>query len=351
LTQPFSIGRSWLGPGHPPVFFPDIDVYFKADLGLALDLVAQIAAAGALVLKGAILHDAELAAPQGDTQYFVPGRGMVRESYRAVLERHVVPLRDLAVIMTAARDAGLDLVMSIYDDEGLAFARDMQVDALKVASSNIVHAPLIRSLAATGLPLVIDTGRSSMEEIARAVGWARAAGATKLLIQHSPPGPPAAASAFNLRMMAALGQTHAALCGLSDHDQGTESALTAVALGAHAIEKGIRADAAHGDIDLAHALPISQLPELLERIERVSQSLGEPERTFPTDRPRPPDRMGLVAGADLAVGTVLSRANVRFSFPAAGLGVEAWDDVEGRRLARSVMAGQPIVADDIDDGR
>jgi N,N'-diacetyllegionaminate synthase len=260
---------------------------------------------------------------------------MVRESYRAVLERHVVPLRDLAVIMTAARDAGLDLVMSIYDDEGLAFARDMQVDALKVASSNIVHAPLIRSLAATGLPLVIDTGRSSMEEIARAVGWARAAGATKLLIQHSPPGPPAAASAFNLRMMAALGQTHAALCGLSDHDQGTESALTAVALGAHAIEKGIRADAAHGDIDLAHALPISQLPE----------------RTFPTDRPRPPDRMGLVAGADLAVGTVLSRANVRFSFPAAGLGVEAWDDVEGRRLARSVMAGQPIVADDIDDGR
>jgi sialic acid synthase SpsE len=261
-----------------------------------------------------------------------------------------VPLRDLAVIMKAARDAGLDLVMSVYDDEGLAFARDMQVDALKVASSNIVHSPLIRSLAATGLPLVIDTGRSSMDEIARAVGWARAEGAVNLLIQHSPPGPPAEATAFNLRMMPALGEDHSALCGLSDHDQGTQSMLTAVALGAHALEKGIRADAAHGDIDLAHALQISQLPDLLVAIERVYQSLGAKKRTFPTDRPRPPDRMGLVAGTDLAVGTVLSRANIRFSFPAAGLGVEAWDDVEGRRLARSVMAGQPIVADDIDDG-
>ena len=348
MSQPFTIGRTWLGPGHPPAFFPDIDVYFKADLGLALDLVAQIAAAGARVLKGAILHDVELASPLGDTQYFVPGRGMVRESYRAVLERHVVPLRDLAVIMTTARDAGLDLVMSIYDDEGLAFARDMQVDAVKVASSNIVHAPLIRSLAATGLPLIIDTGRSTMEEIARAVGWARAAGATKLLIQHSPPGPPAAASAFNLRMMPALGQNHDALCGLSDHDQGTESVLTAVALGAHAIEKGIRADAAQGDIDLAHALPISRLPDLLEGIDRVYQSLGVPERTFPADRPRPPDRMGLVAGADLAVGTVLSLANVRFSFPAAGLGVEEWDSIDGRHLTRPVRAGQPIVADDVD---
>lgn len=351
MSRPFTIGRTWLGPGHPPVFFPDIDVYFKADLGLALDLVAQIAAAGATVLKGAILHDVELASPVGDTQYFVPGRGMVRESYRAVLERHVVPLHDLATIMTAARDAGLDLVMSVYDDEGLAFARGLQVDALKVASSNIVHAPLIRSLASTGLPLVIDTGRSSMEEIARAVRWARAAGATQLLIQHSPPGPPAATSAFNLRMMAALGQTHEALFGLSDHDQGTESVLTAVALGAHALEKGIRADAAHGDIDLAHALPISQLPDLLARIERVHQSLGATERHFPADRPRPPDRMGLVARADLPAGTVLSLANIRFSFPAGGLGVEEWDNVDGRRLVRPVQAGQSIVADDVDVAR
>ncbi|QQR35336.1 N-acetylneuraminate synthase family protein [Devosia oryziradicis] len=350
MNQPFNIGRTAVGPGHPPAFFPDIDVYFKADLGLALDLVARIAASGATVLKGAIIHDVTLAAPHGDTQYFVPGRGMVQESYRAVLERHVVRLSDLEVIMTAARDAGLDLVMSIYDDEGLAFARDMQVDAVKVASSNIVHAPLIRSLSATGLPLIIDTGRSSMDEIARAVGWARAAGAEKMLIQHSPPGPPAAVSAFNLRMMAALGKTHATLCGLSDHDQGTESVLTAVALGAHALEKGIRADAAHGDIDLAHALPISQLPELLQRIERVYQSLGDSQRSFPADRPRPPDRMGLVANADLPTGTALSRAKVRFSFPAAGLGVEMWDSVEGRRLARPLTAGQPIVADDIDDG-
>jgi sialic acid synthase SpsE len=58
--------------------------------------------------------------------------------------------------------------------------------------------------------------------------------------------------------------------------------------------------------------------------------------------------MGLVAGAELAVGTVLSLANVRFSFPAEGLGVEEWDNVDGRHLTRPVRAGQPIVADDVD---
>lgn len=348
MSQPFAIGRTKLGPGQPPAFFPDIDVYFKGDLGLALDLVAQIAAAGASVLKGAILHDVELAAAEGFTQYFVPGQGMVRENYRAVLARHVVPLQDLAVIFRAARDAKLDLVMSVYDPEGLAFARDMQVDALKVASSNIVHAPLIRALAGTGLPLIIDTGRSTMEEIARAVGWAREAGATNLLIQHSPPGPPAAADTFNLRMMPALGQTHAALFGLSDHDTGTDSILAAVALGAHALEKGIRADAAHGDIDLAHALPISQLPDLLSQVARIHNALGNAERHFPTDRPRPPDRMGLFARTDLEAGTPLTSDRVRFSFPAAGLGVEEWDQVEGRRLARTVLAGQPIGIDDFD---
>ncbi|KQT07365.1 hypothetical protein ASG57_35755 [Bradyrhizobium sp. Leaf396] len=330
------------------MLFPDIDVYFKSDLGLARELVTAIAAAGASVLKGAILHDVELAAPYGDAQYYVPGRGMVRENYRNVLARHIVPLRDLAVIFRQARDSKLDLVVSVYDEEGLAFARDIQVDALKVASSNIVHAPLIRSIASTGLPLIMDTGRASMDEIARAVDWAREAGAKCLLIQHSPPGPPAAADLFNLRMMPALGEAHEALFGLSDHDVGIDSLLAAVALGAHALEKGIRADGSCGDIDLAHALPISLLPDLMARVERLYRSLGTKERKMQSDRLPPPDRMGLFARTDLPAGTSLSLSKVQFRFPAAGLGVESWDFVAGRQLVRSVAAGQPLAIDDFD---
>mgnify|MGYP006172906805 CR=1 FL=1 len=40
--------------------------------------------------------------------------------------------------------------------------------------------------------------------------------------------------------------------------------------------------------------------------------------------PRPPDRMGLFARTDLEAGTPLTSDRVRFSFPAAGLGVSLW---------------------------
>ncbi|NJD86454.1 MAG: hypothetical protein FIB05_00385, partial [Betaproteobacteria bacterium] len=184
----FFIGRTEVGGGGPPALWPDIDVYFKRDAALALRLVDAIREAGIATVKTAALHDPGLAVDGGaPAQYFVQGRGVVSESYREVVERHAVPLADLRRIFARVRERGLDLVVSVYDEEGIALAVEMDAAALKIPSSNIVHAPLIRAAASAGRPLVIDTGRSTMAEIGRAVAWARRAGAERLLVQHSPP--------------------------------------------------------------------------------------------------------------------------------------------------------------------
>lgn len=339
----FFIGRTEVGAGGPPALWPDIDVYFKGDVGLALRLVDAIRDAGITTVKTAVIQDCALSL-EGDhrAEYHVEGRGKVSEPYRRIMERHAVPIDDLRRIFGRVRERGLDLVASVYDDEGIALAEEMDAAAIKIPSSNIVHAPLIRAAASAGRPMVIDTGRSTMAEIERAVAWARAAGADRLLVQHSPPGPPAPAADFHLRMLPELGRRFDAPFGLSDHFAGTEMLLLAVALGASVLEKGVCADGTAPDIDIAHALPASQLGRVREMVEAAHAALGKPVRELPEGRPRPPDRMGLVAARDLAAGEAVAREGVRFAFPAVGIPVEEWDDVAGRRLARAVPAGEPI---------
>ena len=344
----FRIGKHIIGNDHPPVFWPDIDVYFKRDVALAITMIRSLKSFGIETIKGAVLHRADLCLDNGClTEYFVPGKGLVVESYREIVERHVVDLKSLRQIFGEVRNLGLDLVLSVYDDEGVAFAEEMGAVAIKIPSSNIVHLPLIRAAASTRRPLVVDTGRSSIAEIDRAMRWARAAGAEDILLQHSPPGPPALPAQFNMRMMPELGRRFSVPFGLSDHFAGVEMISIAVAMGASVLEKGVCADGSTADIDLAHALPLSLVPQLLETIALAHESMGETMRADPMSPHRPRDRMGLIAARNLQPGERLDMALVSFAFPAAGVPVEDWDSVVGRVLVAPVAAGQPISSSDL----
>ncbi|GEM_PF-661136 len=332
-----------------PEFWPDIDVYFKKDIDCAIDLINQLRAAGVKCVKTAALHDIDICLRgEHETSYYVSGRGSVSESYRTILERHAITRLELERICDHICSAGLDLVLSIYDPVGLAVAKNYGAKAVKIPSSNIVHAPLIRLAAASGLPLVLDTGRSRLTEIDRAVQWARDAGATDLLLQHSPPGPPAQPEEFHLAMLPMFGQRYGVRYGLSDHFTGLDMFPLAVALGASVIEKGVCADNTPADIDIAHALHASEVAAALDCIRRAHVAIGTPDLERRKVLAPPRDRMGLVAARDLEPGDTLDLGNTRFAFPAVGIPVEDWDDVAGITVARAVQQWQPINISDLD---
>jgi N,N'-diacetyllegionaminate synthase len=341
------LGKLRVSEQVPPVFLPDIDVYFKGNVSIALSLLEKLKSAGASVVKGALIHDLDICFDGSvEAAYYKPGTGIVKERYRDVLHRHLLPLKDAEVIYRRANDLELEIVLTVYDFEGADFAAAMGAGALKVASSNITHAPLIRYLARRDIPLIIDTGRSTLEEIARAVTWAREAGAEKLIVQHSPAAPPAPLEQQHLRMMPTLGRVFDCPVGLSDHHAGDEMMLAAVALGAVVIEKGVCADDVEGDIDLAHAARISDIPAIIEKINKVWRGLGASMRSLPSDRSKPVDRMGLVAARDILVGDRLTVDNVRFALavPQETILVENWDFVSGCgwAVSKCLLAGQPI---------
>ena len=327
-----------------PFFLPDIGTFFNQDINLALDLINQLAQAKVSVLKGEILHSADICLA-GDTiekYYNSANNTMVKENYRALIERKVVSLDDYRLIFDHARAQSMAIILSVYDEQGADFAKEIGCMAIKIASANITHQPLIEYIAAKQLPMILDTGHSTLEEVLRAVSWARDAGNYDLLIEHSPPAPPNDVKLHNLRFMQPMGQAAGTPFGLSDHHNGDEMLFAATAMGAIILEKGVCPNNMAAEQDGAHAMPINQVAQTIEKINNIASALGNGYRELPRYRAKYHSRMGLVAKVDIAQGQCLSLANVSFAFPALGIATEYWSEVQGVKTSRDITAKSVI---------
>lgn len=330
-------------PTRPPVFLPDIGTFFNQDIDLAKMLVRQISAAGVRFLKGEILHDAEICLHADVSERYLGHDAQpVSENYRRLIERKTVSLDHYARVFEVSAQAGLGLTLSIYDNAGVDFAREIGACGLKVASTNLVHAPLIRRAAETGLPLILDTGKATFDEVVRAVRWARDAGAERLIVEYSPPAPPAPIANHNLKVFELLAAAFGCPLGLSDHHSGEEMLYAATALGCRVLEKGVCPDDMTADQDVFHALPVGQLAEVVGKSDNIFAALGDSRAAYAPPPARPAARMGLVTAGAIKAGERITPETVRFAFPTLGIPVEEWDRVAGRRFASDLPADTPI---------
>ena len=343
-----SFGTRQIGEGHPPLFLPDIGTFFNRDIDLAVRMIQTLKNAGVEIAKGEILQKLDFALEEEYyVDYYSEEKGMIRERYRDLIARKVLSLEQYEKIFSYCNKIDLPFIVSVYDYEGADFAKALGAIGLKVASSNIVHAPLIEYISKLGLPVIIDTGKASLEEICRAYQWAKNAGSEKIVIEYSPPAPPASLDLHNLKMIQTMGKMFSCPIGLSDHHSGSEVIYAAIALGAKVIEKGVTPDESLIDQDVGHALPISQVQNVVRKCNDIYKALGSGMSTWSENSQVHPARMGLIAKTDLNKGEKLSNANVDFAWPALGIPVEHWPRVNGSVIEKPVKKNSIIRWSDV----
>jgi len=345
----FYINNYLLDDGEPPLFLPEIGTFFNQDTAVAKEMISQLKKAGATIIKGEILHDANIALDGELEEVYLSNDGeQVIERYRNLIERKVLPLETYKEIFDHCKLEGMAFVLSVYDFKGAEFAKEIGACALKIASSNIVHRPLIEYVASLDIPMILDTGKSTLEEIARAIQWAEDAGAKNLMIQHSPEASPASIENHNMKMIKTFKSVFDRPVGLSDHFQGEEMLYVAIALGAQSIEKGIYPDGLCAEQDIHHAMPISKVSEVIKKCKEIYLALGSGMRYLRSDRNKYISRMGLSASVDLKPGDRLTIENVSFAFPADGIPVERWDITVNWIVRAKIPAGKSISWCDIE---
>jgi len=342
-------GDTAVGPDEPPVLLAEIGTLFNQDMAAARAMVRAIREARdadtgtPILLKGEVLHTAEICLDDDAVETYHSSTGGSRsERYRELIERKVVSLDQYRAIFGLCPD--LPFVLSVYDAEGADFAVSVGAVGLKIASSNITHVPLIRHTVRLGLPVILDTGRSTLAEIARAVDTARGAGCEQLLLEHSPDGHPALPENHNLRMLQTLCRAFHTPVGLSDHHDGEEMLVLSLALGACLVEKGVTFNPDALEQDASHAMALERLVPAARAMHAAWQALGRGTRDLdrPIARLGTSARMGLVARRDLSPGDPIDEDHVSFAFPAKGIRAEHWDEVQGWQVTEAIPAGSVV---------
>jgi N,N'-diacetyllegionaminate synthase len=208
---------------------------------------------------------------------------------------------------------------------------------------------LLECAAKTGLPLLMSSGMATMDEVHTAVGWIAARwkarklpapGPSNLTLMHCTSAYPAPAAALNLRAIAAMAQATGLPVGYSDHSEGIEAAMAAVALGATAIEKHLTLDKDLPGPDHRASADPDEFAAMVKGIRIVEQMRGDGiKRPQPIEQnTRDVARRSVVVVRDLPRGHVLAGSDLALRRPGTGIQPHEWDRVVGRRLAADLSA-------------
>jgi len=346
MATPLHLGPRIVSDDAPVFIVAELSGNHNQSLATALDLVRAAAAAGAdaVKLQTATADDLTLdvRAPQFQLDGTLWAGKTLYELYRDLFvpfEWHA-PLRDLAAA------EGLLFFSTPFSPAGVAFLDELDVVALKIASSELVDLPLIRAAAATGRPLILSTGMGSLAEIDAAVRAAREAGATELALLKCTAAYPAPFAEMNLRTIPHLRDAFDVVVGLSDHSAGVAASVAAVALGARVIEKHLTLSRAAGGPDAAFSLEPAEFTDLVSAIRAAEQALGRVcYDVGPREAVGRRYRRSLYVVRDVRAGQELTAADVRSIRPAGGLAPAHLADVLGRRARVDVARGTPLTWD------
>lgn len=340
------IGGIKIGESFPVTVAGEIGTFFGKDIGLAKEYISFIKELGIEFLKGEVLHDVNIIHDKQLNITYNTDHGPVTENYCDLLKRKSLTLKEYEEIYTHSNDLGLPLISSVYDMIGVDFLVDMNAAAIKIASQNNQHRPLIEYAAKSELPLVFDTGYALLDEVASLVQWSEDSGAKGIVLNHRPDGNPSPAEGHHLRIMQSHYETFGWPVGLSCHYQGDEMVYLAIGMGARLIEKPLYHKKEGDDLDTMYTLHFDEYKDMITKIRNCSLALGERHRKE-HDETQLLFRPCLVSSADIKKGGTFNLDNISFAWPNTGIPAAMYHEINGKTAARDINRGEPITLGDL----
>ena len=316
------------------IIIAEAGVNHNGNLAMALSLIEKAKQAGADVIKFQAYVPGELVVP-GDSQY-------------QMLNSFALEEKDFLLLQEKCAEEKILFLASVFDEVSLALLVKLNVAAIKIPSGEITNLPLIRKAAATGRPLLISAGMSTLGEVEAAVLAAEEEGNKKIALLHCVSEYPAPLEKTNLRAIKTLRAAFKYPVGFSDHTEGYDAALLAVALGARIIEKHFTLDKNLPGPDHKLSLAPGEFHEFVRKIRSAEKALGNGRKTITAGEKAVRERAGksLVARVDMAKGTVFSEELFALKRPGTGIPPQYLALVTGARAARFIPKDSLLQWDD-----
>ncbi|NCB96818.1 MAG: N-acetylneuraminate synthase [Bacteroidia bacterium] len=319
-------------------------VNHNGDIRLAKKLVDAALAAGADYIKfQTFTADSLVTSIAKKAEYQARETGS-EESQYSMLKRLELSRSAFVELDGYCRKKGIGFLSTPFDDESIGFLDSIGIGIWKVPSGEVTNYPYLVKIAETHKPVIMSTGMCNLDEISAAIGVLGQHQSGSIVLLHCTTEYPAPFDEVNLKAMDTLRKTFNLPVGYSDHTQGIEIPIAAVAMGAVVIEKHFTLNKNMDGPDHKASLEPEELKSMVKAIRNIETAIGDGTKQ-PTVSERKNiaiARKSIVARRPIKQGEQFSDENIATKRPGTGLSPMRWNDVIGKFAKRSFEEDEMI---------
>jgi len=271
----FTIGTHRIADDTPAYVLAALGHNHQGNFDTAKRLIHVAAASGADGVKlqkrdvDQLYSQAMLDAPYDHENSF----GATYGEHRRALE---FGMKEYLGCRTVALGAHVDFLATAFDERSADFLMEVGVTAVKIASSGCTDLPLLRHVRNLGVPIILSTGGTCIDEIDEAVSVLDGGSQPFALLHCTAAYPVTCDAELNLRAIQTMRERYPSIViGWSGHDPGVAMSLIAYAYGARILEKHVTLNRAMKGTDHAFSLEPNGLRVLCEDLKRAHVATGD----------------------------------------------------------------------------
>ena len=228
-----------------------------------------------------------------------------------------------------------------FDLESCDFLNSLGMEIFKIPSGEITNLPYLRKINSFKKDIILSTGMANIEEIKEALKVLKDC---KVSLLHCTTQYPTPYEDVNLKAMETLKKEFNLPVGYSDHTQGIEIPIAAVAMGAEIIEKHFTLDKNMIGPDHKASLEPDELAQMVKSIRNIEKALGngikEPKKSEISNIEIV--RKSIVAKCDIKKGEIFSENNLTTKRPGNGISPMKWDEIIGKIATKDYLEDEII---------
>lgn len=260
------------------------------------------------------------------------------DSQLSMLQKLELSINDHYELIEYCKRRNVKFFSTAFDLDSIAFLDSLKLGLWKIPSGEITNYPYLKSIALKHEPVIISTGMCDMTDIRNAIDVLCQFGLTKdkITILHCNTEYPTPFEDVNLSAMKTISEEFGVKVGYSDHTQGIEVPIAAVALGACIIEKHFTLDRHMEGPDHKASLEPGELSEMVKAIRNIEKSVGSKEKKVSISEQKnlTVARKSIVAAIEIVEGELFTEENLTVKRPGSGISPMLWESILGRKAIK-----------------
>ena len=266
------------------------------------------------------------------------------ESQLDMLRKLSLSENEFVALRGYCEEVGIGFISTPFDLDSIDFLEKLNMDFWKIPSGEITNLPYLEKIAKTGRKVILSTGMSDIQEIKEAVKVLETNGTTEIVLLHCNTQYPTPYEDVNLSAMSTIAKETGKEVGYSDHTQGIDVPIAAVAMGATVIEKHFTLDKTMDGPDHKASLEPDELKQMVNAIRHVEKAVGNgiKEPTASEKGNINIVRKSIVAACRISKGDILSEDNLTTKRPGNGISPFRWHEIIGLKAIRDFAEDELI---------